>query len=356
MKRAYKIIVILAFIGASTLDAQELNLREVLSNKSVEDNNIQMALFAEFLEVETVYNNCEEAYMFCEDRLLAVTNVFDEDTTLCTQSLYFFMEFEDYHINDAIYIETDLGETGIAEFYGPFYGSIYEACGEISLSELSMVSDSLGTGSEIAFDSDGGKYILKITFSQCGDVSGDPGVNFNLRINGDAQLVCNEDEIPCEDCITSFQPSPGRYVVSGWVMEDGAPISTTTYTNSGITVSFIGDAAEFELEPSGQIIDGWQRIEEIITVPSGATDILIALEAESGTTAYFDDIRFFPLDGSMMSYVYDPESLRLMAELDERNYATLYEYDEEGKLVRVKKETERGVMTIQENRDNIKKQ
>jgi hypothetical protein len=45
-----------------------------------------------------------------------------------------------------------------------------------------------------------------------------------------------------------------------------------------------------------------------------------------------------------------------MAELDERNYATFYEYDEEGKLIRVKKETEKGVMTIQENRDNIKKQ
>ena len=48
--------------------------------------------------------------------------------------------------------------------------------------------------------------------------------------------------------------------------------------------------------------------------------------------------------------------LRLMAELDERNYATFYEYDEEGKLIRVKKETEKGVMTIQENRANIKKQ
>jgi hypothetical protein len=57
----------------------------------------------------------------------------------------------------------------------------------------------------------------------------------------------------------------------------------------------------------------------------------------------------------MMSYVYDPISLRLMAELDERNYATLYEYDEEGKLIRIKKETEKGIMTIQENRDNIRK-
>ena len=45
-----------------------------------------------------------------------------------------------------------------------------------------------------------------------------------------------------------------------------------------------------------------------------------------------------------------------MAELDERNYAKIYEYDEQGKLTRVKKETEMGVMTIQENRENNSKE
>jgi len=55
----------------------------------------------------------------------------------------------------------------------------------------------------------------------------------------------------------------------------------------------------------------------------------------------------------MKSYVYDPISKKLVAELDERNYATFYEYDEEGKLIRVKKETEKGIKTIQENRNSI---
>jgi YD repeat-containing protein len=50
--------------------------------------------------------------------------------------------------------------------------------------------------------------------------------------------------------------------------------------------------------------------------------------------------------------VYDPVNLRFTAELDERHFATFYEYDNEGRLVRVKKETERGVMTIQETRQN----
>jgi hypothetical protein len=34
----------------------------------------------------------------------------------------------------------------------------------------------------------------------------------------------------------------------------------------------------------------------------------------------------------------------------------MYEYDDEGKLVRIKKETERGVMTIQESKTRVIKQ
>jgi hypothetical protein len=54
----------------------------------------------------------------------------------------------------------------------------------------------------------------------------------------------------------------------------------------------------------------------------------------------------------MKSYVYDPKTLRLVAELDDENYATFYEYDEEGVLVRVKRETERGIMTLREARQS----
>jgi hypothetical protein len=57
----------------------------------------------------------------------------------------------------------------------------------------------------------------------------------------------------------------------------------------------------------------------------------------------------------MKSYVYNPVNLRLMAEMDENNYATFYEYDDEGTLIRVKKETERGIMTIKETRSALMK-
>jgi hypothetical protein len=44
-----------------------------------------------------------------------------------------------------------------------------------------------------------------------------------------------------------------------------------------------------------------------------------------------------------------------MAELDENGFATFYEYDDEGSLIRVKKETERGVVTLKETRSSYKK-
>ena len=53
--------------------------------------------------------------------------------------------------------------------------------------------------------------------------------------------------------------------------------------------------------------------------------------------------------------MYDPISLKLTAVLDENNYATFYEYDQEGTLIRTKKETERGVVTISENRQSNQK-
>ena len=55
----------------------------------------------------------------------------------------------------------------------------------------------------------------------------------------------------------------------------------------------------------------------------------------------------------MKSFVYNPANIRLMAELDENNYASFYEYDDDGTLIRVKKETIKGIKTIQETRSAL---
>jgi hypothetical protein len=159
---------------------------------------------------------------------------------------------------------------------------------------------------------------------------------------------------PCIDCLPSFAPQPdSTYIISAWVRQVAAP-SVLSYTNPQIFLDFAGHPTQGPFTAKGDIIDGWQRIEEQFTVPHGATSFAIRLSSVSGDV-FFDDIRVFPFKGSMKSYVYDPITLRLVAELDERNYATIYEYDEEGKLIRLKKETERGIMTIKENKNSIVK-
>jgi hypothetical protein len=164
---------------------------------------------------------------------------------------------------------------------------------------------------------------------------------------------------PCTDCIGSFSPDAGKYIISGWVKKETPSATDVSYSTPRLEVSFPSSStgAFNSFPPSGQIIDGWQRIEGEFTVPStGVSSIKINLKCLSGSgNCLFDDIRVFPVDGSAKSYVYDPVSMKLVAELDERNYSTFYEYDEEGKLVRVKKETEKGIMTIKENRDNTNK-
>ena len=164
---------------------------------------------------------------------------------------------------------------------------------------------------------------------------------------------------PCTNCIGSFAPDAGTYMVNLWVREDINP-QPPTYTNARIQISFTGNPLvyTFGTNPAkNKVIEGWQRIEQKFTIPTGATFVNLKLINISGTTdAFFDDIRIFPVDGQMKTYVYDPLTMRLSAVLDENNYATFYEYDEEGKLIRVKKETEKGIMTIQENREGLKKQ
>jgi hypothetical protein len=159
----------------------------------------------------------------------------------------------------------------------------------------------------------------------------------------------------CEECIPSFSPVPGeKYTISAWVKEDSLGLST--YDNPAIILDFENADDIGPIKASGPIIDGWQRIEVSFTVPAAATAINVRLKNMGGNPVYFDDIRIHPFNSNMKSFVYDPQTLRLHAELDENNYATFYEYDEEGALVRVKKETERGTETINETRQNLSKQ
>jgi hypothetical protein len=167
------------------------------------------------------------------------------------------------------------------------------------------------------------------------------------------------------------------YVLNSTSLQTGKSYTISLWTNSGV-----GHAANYAainanvgvklafydesntlisttslIQPSGNVIEGWQRIEGNFSVPSGTktTKVNLRTSPTSGMaySYYFDDIRIFPTLSNVSTSVYDAMNFRVSAVLDANNYATFYSYDEEGKLFLVRKETIDGIKTIKEERAHI---
>lgn len=157
----------------------------------------------------------------------------------------------------------------------------------------------------------------------------------------------------------TFSPlNHSNLTVSAWVRLDVADCNATPALDSAIQVNFNtgGTPATVWLKKTGLRIEGWQRYEANVSVPGDADSMYVRLKTLADQAIYVDDIRIQPFNSSMKSYVYNPVNLRLMAQLDENNYASFYEYDDDGTLIRVKKEAERGIMTVQETRSALLKE
>lgn len=158
--------------------------------------------------------------------------------------------------------------------------------------------------------------------------------------------------------LPAFSPLAGKKVLfSAWVKEQ-ADCNCTAYTSNVVKLVVKKGEETFihTIAPSGNIIEGWQRYEYAADVPAGSTQLSVLFIANGTSGIYVDDIRLHPYNANMKSYAYDPMTMRMMAELDENNYATFFEYDDDGVLIRVKKETERGIKTIKETRSALVKE
>lgn len=208
-----------------------------------------------------------------------------------------------------------------------------------------------------------GKNSLKVTESSIGSASWDPSVTTlaylcgvppdnpspTYQINHSAgQVRANDNSLH-----PVFDLKKGKeYTISYWTKDvqsvDGSP-------------GYIGINHECETIPArmlaydlNPIVEGWQRKSFTFTLPSTAKLIkLIFYPSQTGS--YFDDIRIYPSEGNMKSYVYNTQN-RLTSELDENNYASFFDYDDEGNLIRIRKETERGIISIKETRLKIQGQ
>ncbi|HYF68641.1 MAG TPA: hypothetical protein VD884_10915 [Ohtaekwangia sp.] len=90
-------------------------------------------------------------------------------------------------------------------------------------------------------------------------------------------------------------------------------------------------------------------------LPQANGSFLLKIQYTGSATIHLDDIRIQPYDAEMTAYVYDPLTLRVLAIFDDQHFGLYYQYNAEGKLIRKKIETERGIKTIQETQYNIKK-
>lgn len=143
-------------------------------------------------------------------------------------------------------------------------------------------------------------------------------------------------------------------IISIWVKKDGAGAITAP----SVSVNDQSVVTNFTLTAKTKPIEGWVLYEAVISPFSNFSQTLtppVSVTLSLPALNYYDDIRLFPNDANMKSYAYHPLTHKLMATLDENNFATFYEYDQEGILTRTKKETEKGVLTLKETRMSKKK-
>ena len=191
-------------------------------------------------------------------------------------------------------------------------------------------------------ESHSGKYSLKVSST----------LNFTVL----PPVYCKSKPLgkllgtPCIDCIGGFYPEKNKkYVFSCWVKVNNTP-PILSCSDASVVISATS-AATVILHSEGAVIDGWQRVMGTFDLEA-SNNVLVKLSTGSATT-YFDDLRIFPADANMNSYVYDDNNLRITYSLDENNYFTKNEYNNQGELIRIKKETEKGIIIIKEGDSSI---
>lgn len=184
--------------------------------------------------------------------------------------------------------------------------------------------------SEISFDGFEDHWAIGGTYDQA---KRDNHINFgtSVALTTESHTGSNGISISSSPAVANLNLESGKkYVAFVWhKVGSGGQM----FANDGTTLW----GAE-TLTPN---IDGWELQKVVFTAGSGDQIQL------TGSAAVFDDIKVQPFNSAMSCYVYDKLTHKLIAQLDENHFATLYNYDKDQILVQVKKETERGVKTIQ---------
>lgn len=143
--------------------------------------------------------------------------------------------------------------------------------------------------------------------------------------------------------------APGEaYHLRFWVKSINPSSDPSGYTFPGeVEITGTNTLGAEPITATTGLVDGWQQYEVEFATSLSPTPTY-KLNLPGGF--YYDDFKMVPLGGNSKGFVYHPVTRKLTATLDENNFATFYEYDNEGNLIRTKKETDRGIITVSESR------
>lgn len=130
-----------------------------------------------------------------------------------------------------------------------------------------------------------------------------------------------------------------KYTYEVWVRKQSGTITPP---------SVLAGSTSTMLKKVLNAIDGWELYRATIEV-NNDEPVSFLFPANQ----HYDDLRVFPRGANVKTYVYHPFKNYLMAILDENNNATFFEYNSRNQLVRLKKETEKGIITVTENIKNL---
>lgn len=221
-----------------------------------------------------------------------------------------------------------------------------------------------------------GRYSLKFTTSQSFQLahpSESPSVilpfyltsnvvanNSNSPINQSSSFCRVNNVEPEVKLIDKLNFPVGKYIVSFWLKNSNpASLDNSPFFNFNVKFTSstppISTSIVSSLEKKSTIINGWQKFDYSFVMTGGPGTVQFEFTNTSTPAIYLDDFRVQPFNSTMECYVYDPYQLRLWAKLDDRNFASIIEYDNQGVQVRTKKETEKGIYTINEVRSSAPK-
>lgn len=176
-----------------------------------------------------------------------------------------------------------------------------------------------------------------------------------------------------------LKPHTGKYMATVTIGNTGPEFKTSNFdigrtyiarvwvhnsssSNASLSIELTGSTAitvnTFKSDPNNITVGEWTLMTAELTVPSNfnlaqthAMRVVLANYngGTSANTAYFDDLSFHPKDAVVTGNVFDEATGLLLAQLDNENFATIYNYDHAGRLINAYKEYSGGTKKLSEN-------